>query len=138
MPESGNARRGAAGAAVPARASGPAEDSTAPAVVHPGTDRVTILATFGRLATKVLGPGPDGRLAVLEGYGPAEHFRCATALVHGRSELLGRLQRLAACHRSLLIRGEALDATDRRRCKKRPTPTRRGAHPRRIESAREN
>src|SRR4051794_9242168 len=118
MPASGNARRGAASAAVPARMSGPAENSTAPAVVHPGTDRVTILTTFGPLATKVLGPGPDGRLAVLEGYGLAEHFRCATALVHGLSELLGLLQRMATCPRSFLIRGEPLPGTDRRRCKR--------------------
>src|SRR3954471_17114850 len=86
------------------------------AAAHP--DSGTILTTFGPLATKVLGHGPDGRLAVLEGYGRAVHFRCTAALVHSLAELLGLIEHLATCPRSFLIRGEPLPGTDRRRCKR--------------------
>jgi hypothetical protein len=55
----------------------------------PAPDAATILTTFGPLATKVIGPGPDGRLAVLEGYGSAGHFRCATVAVRGLADCSG-------------------------------------------------
>src|SRR4051794_31544861 len=82
------------------------------------SDALTILTTFGPLATKVLGPGQDGLVTVLEGYGLAEHFRVATAIVHGLAELLALLEHLATCRRSFLIRGEPLPGTNPRRCKR--------------------
>ena len=84
MSGSGSAHlRREAGAAVSARYGGPADHSTAAACAHPEADRVTILTTFGPLATKVLGPGPDGRLAGLEGYGSAFIRRSSLGVLLG-------------------------------------------------------
>jgi hypothetical protein len=85
---------------------------------------VTVLTTFGPLATKVLGPGPDGRPRVLAGYGSAGHFRVTTAVVDGLADLLELLEQLAACPRCLVVRGEPLPGTDRRRCKRLLHPKR--------------
>src|SRR5690349_2381267 len=105
-----------AGAAVSARNGGPAPHNPAGADAHPNGNALTILTTFGPLATKVLGPGQDGLVTVLEGYGRAEYFRCSTALVHNFADLLALLERLATCRRSFPIRGEPLPGTDLRRC----------------------
>ena len=75
---------------------------------HHPTTAATILTTFGPLATKVLGPGPDGRPTVLEGYGSAGHFRVATAVVDGLADLLELLEQLATRPRCLVVRGEPL------------------------------
>ena len=76
---------------------------------------LTILTTFGPLLTKVAGPGPDGRLAVLKDYNNAEHFRSTTAIVHGLADKLPVLEHLATCPRSAIIRGAILPETDPRR-----------------------
>ena len=79
-------------------------------------DLVTILTTFGLLATKVIGPGPDTLPAVLKGYDNAEHFRCTAVLVTGLEELRDALERLAGQSRSFVIRGEPLEGVNRQRC----------------------
>src|SRR5205085_965812 len=58
-----------------------------PLQVNDVADAITILATFGALATKTVGSGPDGRPAVLRGHGNAKWFRCATALVTSLGDL---------------------------------------------------
>ena len=80
--------------------------------------RSTILTTFETLATKVVGPGPDGRPEVLRGYGNAGWFRCTTVLVRGLHELRTLLERLSGQPRSFVIRGEPLEGTDRHRCQR--------------------
>jgi hypothetical protein len=88
------------------------------------TDTLTILTTFGPLLTKMVGPGPDGRLAVLKDYDNAEHFRSSTAIVHGLADMLAVLEHLATCPRSAIIRGAILPGTDSRRCKRLLRPMR--------------
>jgi hypothetical protein len=96
--------------------------SERPEEVAPGA--LTWLTTFGPLATKVLEQGPDGWLRVAEGYNLAEHFRVTTALVHGLTELLSRLDQLATGPRRFVVRGELLPDADPQRCKRLLHPKR--------------
>src|SRR4051812_4370813 len=123
MAGSDNARQ-AASAAASARTSGPAVDSTPDAGGHFGEDRMTVLTTFGPLATKVLGPGPDDRPAVLEASGGAGRFRATPACVWGLAELRGLPEPLATRRRSFVIRGELLPGADPWRCKRLLHPKR--------------
>src|SRR4051794_21893445 len=80
-------------------------------VERPTADEVTILTTFGPLATKVLGPGPDGLVTVLEGLWagralPRHHSdRARPRRAAGPARALGRLPAVAADPRRAPARG---------------------------------
>jgi hypothetical protein len=85
----------------------------------PEPDRLTVLTTFGPLATKTLGHDPEtGKAAVVAGYGDAATFRVGFLPARSLQELHAALGRLTRQPRSFVIRGEPLPGTDLSRCRR--------------------
>ena len=85
----------------------------------PEPERLTVLTTFGPLATKVLGPNPaTGRPAIIVGYGDAAHFRVGFLPARTIGELAAALTLLSGRRCSFVIRGEPLPGIDLARCRR--------------------
>jgi hypothetical protein len=82
-------------------------------------DRMTVLTTFGPLATKTLGLNPEtGKPAVIASYGDAALFRVVFLPVCALAELHTALGRLSRYPRTFIIRGEPLPETNLARCRR--------------------
>lgn len=91
----------------------------------PEPDRMTVLTTFGPLATKALGRDPStGAAIVAASYGDAATFRVSMLPARSVSELHRGLRWLAPRPRSLVIRAELLPGVDPGRCRRLLHPMR--------------
>jgi hypothetical protein len=86
---------------------------------RPDPDRLTVLSTFGPLATKTLGRDPaTGRPVVVADYGDAATFHVDVLTARTLSELHASLARLSRQPNSFAIRGEPLAGTNLSRCRR--------------------
>lgn len=91
-------------------------------------DSLTILTTFGPLATKRVRLGTDGA-GTVEGYGNAKHYRAESWPVYGFASLTRRLDALFLASTSFLIRGEPMPGTPLARCRRLLHPDRETGEP---------
>ena len=88
-------------------------------------DYMTVLTTFGPLATKTVGwDATTGQPAIIASYGDAATFGAARAPVRTLDEMHMRLQQLTGRQRSFAIRAELLPNVDPRRCRRLLHPMR--------------
>jgi hypothetical protein len=82
------------------------------------SDCITVLRTFGRLlATKTVVVADDGTLWVRP-YDEAKNFEGELIRVAGIVDLATAIARISADRQAFLIRGEPLESTDLRRCRR--------------------
>lgn len=119
MPETRIAGPGSGSAPVSsAEASAPRRIGAA-AVPDHLRDAMTVLSTKGPAATKIIGPGPDGRLAILEGYSLAARFSVASWPVGGVDDLYFTLLRLERKPQALAVRADGLPGINPGDCRRR-------------------
>ena len=88
-------------------------------------DNMTVLTTFGPLATKTVGRDPmTGRPAVIASYGDAAMFTANVLSMRNQREMFLHLGHLQPRPRSFSIRGELLPGVDPRRCRRLLHPMR--------------
>ncbi len=88
-------------------------------------DYMTVLTTFGPLATKTVGRDQmTGQPTIVASYGDAATFDAAQAPVRSLNEMHRQLRRLTGRPRSFVIRGELLPDVNPRRCRRLLHPMR--------------
>jgi hypothetical protein len=89
-------------------------ESGAACVDQTQTDRVTVLRTFGPLATKRVIRTADGSVDYVD-YDPAKHFRVTEHSVSDLLSLAALLDATSQCKRSVIVRGEPIPGINRNR-----------------------